>query len=180
MVALLPKPMASALRSAPFSYDEVGATAAGLPAGYAHLERSRALPLGVFEAGAARLMAWQVHEAAGLRVAASDRQVEQDSVVEMFLGPRWLGVRAVCRVAYVIDESDRVGFAYGTLAGHPESGEEAFVLERLDGVVRFTVRAFSRPATRLARLGGPVTTMVQRAMAARYLAAVAPAAASTL
>jgi uncharacterized protein (UPF0548 family) len=88
-------------------------------------------------------------------------------VVEMFLGPRWLGIRALCRVVYVINEPDRVGFAYGTLPGHAESGEESFVLDRREGQVNFTVRAFSKPASRLSRLGGPVTGVVQGAMAER-------------
>lgn len=180
MVALLPASVASDLRSAPFTYPEVGATTGTLPPGYAHLERTRALPARDFVAGAERLMRWHVHEVAGLRVAASAPRVEQDAVVEMFLGPRLLRVRAVCRVVHVIDEPDRIGFAYGTLPGHPESGEEAFILERVHGVTRFTVRAFSRPVTRLARLGGPVTSLVQAIMAARYLEAVAPAVAGRM
>jgi uncharacterized protein (UPF0548 family) len=176
MVAPLAKSVVAGLRSVPFTYDHVGATAGDLPPGYAHLERSRALPLGAFESGAERLMRWQVHESAGLRVSASEPSVEPNSVVEMFLGPRLLGIRAVCRVVYVIDEPGRVGFAYGTLPGHAESGEEAFLLERRDGVARFRVRAFSKPATRLARLGGPVTSLVQAIMAKRYLNAVAAGA----
>ena len=36
-------------------------------------------------------------------------------------------LQAPCRVVYVIDEPDIRGFAYGTLPGHPESGEERFV-----------------------------------------------------
>lgn len=172
MVALLAKPVVAGLRSVPFTYAQVGATAGGLPPGYTHLEQSGVLPLGTFESGAERLMRWQVHESAGLRVSASEPSVEPNGVVEMFLGPRWLGLRAVCRVVYIVDEPDRVGFAYGTLPGHAESGEEAFILERADGVARFTVRAFSRPATRLACLGGPVTDMVQNLMASRYLGAV--------
>jgi uncharacterized protein (UPF0548 family) len=36
------------------------------------------------------------------------------------LGP----IRVPCRVVYVLDEPERRGFAYGTLPGHPESGEE--------------------------------------------------------
>lgn len=174
MVALLSKPQASALRSARFTYDEVGATAGEMPVGYAHLERERVMLASDFERGADRLMQWQVHETSGLSVTASAHRVEADGVVEMFLGPRWLAIRAVCRVVYIVDEPDRVGFAYGTLPGHAESGEEAFILERLDGVARFTVRAFSKPATRLARLGGPVTSVAQTLMAKRYLEAVAP------
>ena len=160
------------LRSARFTYDEVGATAqAALPAGFGHLERSRTLRDSEFDSAAARLMSWRIHEAAGLRVSASSQRVETDAVVEMFLGPRWMRIRAVCRVVYVIDESDRVGFAYGTLPGHPESGEESFVLDRRDGQPRFTVRAFSHPVSRLSRLGGRVTSKVQVVMAERYLRA---------
>lgn len=172
MVALLSESAAEVLRAAPLTYDEVGATAGPPPPGYGHLERSRSLPGRDFEAGAERLMGWQVHEAAGLRVTASELRVELDAVVEMFLGPWWLGVRAVCRVVQVFDEPDRVGFAYGTLPGHAESGEEAFVLERVGDVTSFTVRAFSRPVTRMARLGGPATGLVQGVMAERYLKAV--------
>ena len=39
--------------------------------------------------------------------------------------------RIPARVVYVVDEPARRGFAYGTLHGHPESGEEAFLVELL-------------------------------------------------
>jgi uncharacterized protein (UPF0548 family) len=72
----------------------------------------------------------------------------------------------------VIEEPDRRGFVYGTLPGHPESGEESFVLVRQsDGAVIFTVEATSRPASLLARLGGPVTRWVQAVATDRYLKA---------
>lgn len=57
-------------------------------------------------------------------------------------------VTAPVRVVYVIDEPARRGFAYGTLSGHPESGEEAFVVDQSDdGSVWVTITAFSRPST---------------------------------
>jgi uncharacterized protein (UPF0548 family) len=57
--------------------------------------------------------------------------------------------RGLC--VYVVSETGRSGLAYGTLPRHPESGEEAFLLEQQDdGTVTFTVTAFSRPATALA------------------------------
>ncbi len=75
-----------------------------------------------------------------------------------------------CRVVDIIDESQRQGFAYGTLPGHPEAGEERFVLEQLeDGRIRFTITAYSRPASRLARLGGPIGRAAQSFMTKRYL-----------
>ena len=70
------------------------------------------------------------------------------------LGRRRLAVSAPVRVVYVVDEPRRRGFAYGTLPGHPESGEEAFVVElQEDDEVTFTVTAFSRPASTLAARG---------------------------
>lgn len=175
MVGSMDSAVEAHLRAAALTYSEVGGTAElDLPGGYKYLHRVRELPLDAFDAAAERLMTWRIHETAGLRVSASSERVEPDAVVEMFLGPRWLGIRAVCRIVYVIDEPDRVGFAYGTLPGHAERGEESFVIERRQDVVRFIVRAFSNPATRLARLGGPVATAVQLLTTERYLRAAAP------
>ena len=77
---------------------------------------------------------------------------------------------AACRIVAVVDEPRRFGFAYGTLPLHPESGEEAFLVDRgEDDVVRFRVVAASRPAHPLARLGAPVARRVQRRITAGYL-----------
>jgi uncharacterized protein (UPF0548 family) len=87
-------------------------------------------------------------------------------------------LRAPARVVYVIDEPDRVGFAYGTLAGNPISGEESFVVERTSsGEVWLVLREFSRPSTWYWRLATPALRIAQRRMAARYLRALHPAAA---
>ena len=81
-----------------------------------------------------------------------------------------LHVLAAARIVWTVDEPDRRGFGYGTLPLHPESGEEAFVIERgADGAVLFVITAFSRPATALTRLGGPVGRRVQAAVTRRYL-----------
>lgn len=56
-------------------------------------------------------------------------------------------VSAPVRVVYVVDEPNRKGFAYGTLPGHPESGEESFIVERTDdGSVWLAITALSRPS----------------------------------
>jgi uncharacterized protein (UPF0548 family) len=157
---------------APFTYAEVGATADALPPGFRHLRRRRTLdPAADFRMAARAVMTWQLQTRAGLQVRASSREVEPDAVVVLRLG--LLLLSAPCRVVYVIDEADRQGFAYGTLPGHPESGEESFVVERRpDGRVDFTVTAFSRPATTLAHLGGPVARWVQSRVTTRYLRAL--------
>ncbi len=86
---------------------------------------------------------------------------------------RW-GVVAPCRVVQVVDEPGRRGFAYGTLPGHPEQGEESFVVSReADGTVTFTVTAFSRPGNLLTRVGGSFARRTQDLFIGRYLRAAA-------
>ncbi len=78
------------------------------------------------------------------------------TVVLMRWGVGFLSLRIPCRVVEVIDEPRRKGFAYVTLVGHPESGEEQFLLERLDdGSITFTITVVSKPASTLAKLGAP-------------------------
>lgn len=96
-----------------------------------------------------------------------------DTVVLMRLGVGPVSLRIPCRVVYVVDEPDRRGFAYGTLPGHPEAGEERFVLRRRDdGSVELTIAAFSRPASMLAKVGGPLSRKIQDMMTQRYLRAL--------
>lgn len=153
------------------TYPEHGATRGALPSGYHHLERRARLGAGraVFERGAAALMSWEMHRAAGLRVTAEGDARPGELVISR-LAP-WL--TAPCRVVYVVDESGRRGFAYGTLPGHPESGEEAFIvgIDEADDVW-FTLRAFTRPGTLLARVCGPLGRVAQRLMAGRYIRAM--------
>lgn len=85
-----------------------------------------------------------------------------------------IGIRFSVRVVYVVNEAKRVGFAYGTLKGHPEQGEEAWIVEyRDDGSVWITVRAFSRPANLFWWCGYPVLRVVQEVYTRRYLRALA-------
>ena len=77
-------------------------------------------------------------------------------------------------VVCVVDEPGRRGFAYGTLPGHPERGEEALILQQhRGGAVTFTITAFSRPAGLLARAAGPAGRAIQHHITMRYLRALA-------
>jgi uncharacterized protein (UPF0548 family) len=168
--------VAARLRDAPLTYPEIGATAGELPGGYRHVRRSALLGSGqrVFGDAANALMSWQVHLRAGFDVAASDPIAAADTVVLLRERTMFLRlVRAPCRVVYVIDQPHQRGFAYGTLAGHPESGEEAFVVSQDEGgAVTLAVTAFSRPATLLSRIAGPVGSLVQDVITDRYLRAL--------
>jgi uncharacterized protein (UPF0548 family) len=171
-IELLDARRAQALRRAPITYPHTASESPSRPDGYRHLRRERLLPNTTFDTASTLLARWQIHAGAGLHVAASSREVGLDEVVVLTLGVRHVGVHAPCRVVQVIDEPDRRGFVYCTLPGHPESGEESFLIERRDdGTTWFTIEASSRPSARLARLGGPVTRRIQLALTNRYLRA---------
>ncbi len=160
------------LADEPFTYSEVGATAGPLPHSYHHVTKSAVIGKGRprFEEAAAKVMRWGMLRGAGARVKASNDVAEPGAVVIVRLGP----VRAPCRVVYVIDEPDRRGFAYGTLPGHPECGEELFAVryDPATDAVHAEVTAFSRHATWWSKAAGPVTALVQRVLTTRYVGAL--------
>ncbi len=163
------------LRRATPSYAAVGGTKGALPAGYHHLDRRVVIGAGVtrFHEAVERLLGWEMHRRAGLSVRPSSDRIGDGVVAVLRLGWGPVAVDAPVRVVYVVDEARRRGFAYGTLPGHPESGEEAFVVELGDDdAVVFRIRAFSRPASVLARLGGPLGRAVQAWVTRRYLRAL--------
>ncbi|MGW9629918.1 DUF1990 family protein [Agromyces sp. NPDC055520] len=76
-------------------------------------------------------------------------------------------------VVYVIDEPDRIGFAYGTTAEGPESGEESFILERREGdTVWLTIRSLLATTS---TVGGPGVRKRRRELTKRELRALHPA-----
>ena len=161
------------LEELPLTYREVGATGGGeMPAGYGHLRVERQVGTGQqrFERAAHAVMHWGMQHGAGLRVQASSEAAAVDTVVLVRMG----FLPAPCRVVYVIDEPDIRGFAYGTLEGHPESGEERFAVRRdpATDAVFAEVSAFSRPATWWSKAGRPVVAVAQRVIARRYLRGV--------
>jgi uncharacterized protein (UPF0548 family) len=160
------------LQTARLTYAEAGATRGELPAGYRPLRREVTLGAGttVFERASRVLMHWDMQRRSGLRVQPSSPTAEEHSVAVMRLGIGIAAIEAPVRVVYVVDEPRRRGFAYGTLQGHPERGEEAFVVEhRDDDTVVFTLTAFSRPDWRIVRVAGPIARGVQGLVTNRYV-----------
>jgi uncharacterized protein (UPF0548 family) len=163
------------LRHAPFTYVDVGATAGSMPAGTHQVTRSATIGYGrrYFELATTALMSWQMQRRAGLAVTASAPVAAPGVSVLMRLGVAGYGIKIPCRVVYAVNEEQRVGFAYGTLPGHPESGEEAFVVELTpDEQVHLHITAFSKPARLYSRLGGPASRGMQSVMTNRYINAL--------
>lgn len=163
------------LRSAGLTYAEVGHTRGEMPSGYHQLTRRVVVGTGqaCLDEASRIVLGWEMHRRAGLSVRASDEVAGDGAVAVLRLGVGRLGVRAPVRVVYVINEPHRKGFAYGTLPGHPESGEEAFIVElHDDGEVTFTITVFSRLASLPARAARPVSRAIQSLVINRYLRAV--------
>lgn len=146
------------------TYAEVGATRnRPLPARYNHLRHST--PIGgpdTFAAAREAVLSFAMHRRAGARIRTAAERAEPGVRLTVNLGP----FTVPCEVVYVIDEPDRAGFGYGTLHGHQESGEEAFLVERdAQGRVWLRVTAFSRPVRWPAVLAGPIAVAAQHGFA---------------
>ena len=181
MVELLAPEARCSLQRAPLTYQEVGATAGSLPAGYHHQDVFAQIGTGAaqFEAAAEALLTWRMHEAAGLTAQVSDLRVRPNSVavLRLGLGSGRFALRIPVRVLKVIEEERRRGFVYGTLPGHPEQGEESFLLELApDGAVFFDLVAFSRGGRWYSTIGAPWARAGQYLVSERYVSALRDAA----
>jgi uncharacterized protein (UPF0548 family) len=147
------------------TYPEVGGSLEpALPAGYHHVDvRRRVGTEAVFDTLGDFVLVWGIQRGAGLRVPAEP--ASEGLSVTLRLGL----LRVPVRVVRVLEEPDRRGFVYGTLRGHPETGEEAFLAERDHLGTWVHIRAFSRPATWYSRIGSPVTSWLQRRYTERYV-----------
>ncbi len=148
------------------TYSDIGATLAGRqPDGFRHDRYETLLGNGArtFRRAMMGLKRWEAHRLPGVRVFPDNQEIRTGATVVVALGTPIVALAAPCRIVGVIDGPTRWGFAYGTLPGHPENGEEAFVVSMSpDQVVRFEIQAFSRPGGPLVRLVGPIGRGIQR------------------
>ena len=148
-----------------FTYTQVGATRdRPLPPHYHHLRHRVLIGEGaeVFRRAGEAVLTFTMHRRAGTRIRTEAGRAAPGVRVIVRLGP----FTVPCEVVYVYDEPSRTGFAYGSLPGHLEQGEEAFVVERDEADrVWFTVVAFSRPARWTTIVAGPIAVLAQRGFA---------------
>ena len=125
-------------------------------------------------------MSWVPQRAIGADIVPAEQSVAVGATVLLVLhrGPAWMVARN--RVVAVVDEPTRFAYAYGTLPGHPERGEEAFVLELSDDdAVRLSIRLAAGPSTRVGLALTPLVRWLSHAALRRYLLAVADHVAAT-
>ena len=163
--------------SLPFSYPEVGASRDGAPPGYPVNHHRGRLGTGqkTFAHAVEAVRGWKIYETGWTKLCWPEAPIKEGTVVGILGRHFGLWSLNACRIAYTIEEDacllKRYGFAFGTLPGHVERGEERFTVEwdRADDSVSYEVFAFARPAHPLARAGLPFVRVVQRRFAADSL-----------
>lgn len=148
-----------------YSYTAVGASRTKGPADYDNDYRSVLLGKGeaLWEAAKAALDAWQQFPEPWTRVLPANSPLEEGQNVAVLFRIWGIWFTNSARIVYTLDEPNRYGFAYGTLPGHVEEGEECFWIERdEEGMISYHIRAFSKPRFWLARLGYPFARWYQR------------------
>lgn len=171
-----------AQRSEAFSYAEVGATRRGdgAPRGY-NLDRNR-IRLGTgretFERAIEAVRSWKMFDLAWTRICFDDAPIETGQTVAILIGHFGFWSLNAARIVYILseanDETEKFGFAYGTLTEHGERGEERFSVEhhKRDASVWYDLYAFSLPNHFLAKLGYPASRYLQKRFAAESKSAM--------
>ena len=155
-------------RELPFTYAEVGATNATPPAGY-NVDHNR-IQLGrgeaAYRSAVEALKKWRHFELGWVAIVPHGIVVEVGATVAVKARAFGTWSLNASRVVYVIDDSRRFGFAYGTLPDHVERGEERFLVEWLpDDSVWYGILAFSRPQHLLVKLSAPLARRLQHQFA---------------
>ena len=151
-------------RDLPCTYAEVGATNATPPAGY-NVDHNR-IQLGsgeaIYNAAVEALKKWRQFELGWVALVPHGVSVEVGATVAVKARAFGTWSLNATRVVYVINESRRFGFAYGTLPDHVEKGEERFLVEWLaDDSVWYSILAFSRPQHPLVKLTARLARRLQ-------------------
>lgn len=157
----------------PFSYPEVGATNSTLPGGY-KIDHNR-IRLGsgerIFHRAVSAMRSWKMFDIEWVELCWPGAEIEVGSTVVVMASHFGFWSLHPASIVYVIDEVGgqirRFGFAYGTLPGHGERGEERFLIEwnHKDDSVWYELLAFSRPNDLLAKIAYPISRMMQKKFA---------------
>ncbi|PQO32369.1 DUF1990 domain-containing protein [Bremerella cremea] len=138
-------------RDRSFSYCHQGKTASKPPEGFKvdHTRIRLGQGIETFHAAKEALGRWQQFDLGWVAAKPTSTKINEGEticVIGRAAGMYWLNA---CRIVYVVDDAmntPKFGFAYGTLPGHMEMGEERFLVEMDQaGDVWYDILAFSRP-----------------------------------
>ena len=149
-----------------FTYDQIGATLQNrMPSGFSYDSCQIRLGKGrsTFRKAIGAFQEWKMFPHAMTKVLTPTASIDVGQSVAIQFRAFLFWSVCPCRIVYVINEQcesasrHRYGFAYGTLPGHVEQGEERFLLEwnRETDEVWYSIIAFSTPRHFLAKLAYP-------------------------
>jgi uncharacterized protein (UPF0548 family) len=152
----------------PLSYDAVGIAMSGTHRGDRD-EQVVAIGSGGedFELARRALMSWRHYDMNWVTLYSRGSRVSVGDVVAVLILHLGFWSLNGCRVLYTVgdpsDDTQRYGFAYGTLTNHAEGGEELFevFIEPSTGQVMYRIKAISWPRAALARVGYPIVRLLQ-------------------
>jgi uncharacterized protein (UPF0548 family) len=163
----------AAQKDLPFSYSEIGASRDKIPSGYPINHRRRELGSGAetFNRAKNALDDWTMYQLGWTHLHPAKIPISVGETVCVVVDHGFCWSANPCRIVYVFDEGDgalqRYGFAFGTLPGHSEEGEERFTVEwnHADDSVWYEILSFARPHHLFARIGFPFVKLFQHKFA---------------
>jgi uncharacterized protein (UPF0548 family) len=125
-------------------------------------------PAGAFDRAVDRVFRYDIFPPDLMRavVCTTDGRIAPDAVIVQRVRVGLLILESAVRVVDVwqrhTDESEVAGFAYATLAGHPERGVSMFRVARDASAVRFEIEATSRSGSIFTLIGRPIARRFQQ------------------
>ncbi|MFJ3404172.1 DUF1990 family protein [Promicromonospora sp. NPDC090134] len=167
------------------NYSVVGATAPAEeqwqpPAGWRAYEHTVRLGSGdeLWNAASAAVLSWGIKTRSGFAVdppLEPGRPARPGERYWLIARIGLIRVRKPVEIVTTVSTDHRAALGYGTLEGHPVSGEEAFIVHRDDrGNVSLTLRSLIRAGRGVWRGAFPLILVAQRVYRRRYLRALRP------
>jgi len=154
---------------APLTYAEIGCSHDQAPPGYVVDNYRVRLGCGevVFNRARQAVRDWRVLRLGWLEPCWPDQPLQNGVLVGTVARVFGFWTVNLCRIVCALNEEgpvSRFGFAYGTLPGHVECGEERFLVEwhQADNSVWYDIRAVSKPGGWLTRMAYPLARRLQR------------------
>ncbi len=157
-----------------FSYSDTGLSRNGnAPENY-NIDHNR-IEIGTgrehFERAIKAVKNWKMFDLDWVKLCSDKTPIEVGETVAVVIRHFGFWSLNAARIVYVFEETEndieKYGFAYGTLIEHGECGEERFSVEfhKRDNSVWYDLFAFSQPKHPLAKIGYPLSRMLQKQFA---------------
>lgn len=131
----------------------------------------------LWNAASSAVLSWGIKTRSGFAVEPPLEAGRRARQGERYWLVAYIGPARVREPVETVSAHDRAALTYGTLEGHPVSGEEAFIVHRdANGNVNLTLRSLTRAGRGPWRVLFPFILIAQRVYRRRYVRALRPGA----